>query len=381
MDKRFFHPTGLNQTGQYKNMPFTDYLEEMRSMILSARHFILEDHATIATLNSPFSLPSEERPKKGLIMIHGLLETPFITRDLASHFSKEGFDVRSILLPGHGTVPADLLDVSYEAWINTVKYAIKAFQKITDDIYICGISTGGMLAINEALDNDEIRGLFLVAPANEMKTPLKIFAPFVGLHKPLCRIFPFLKWLGKFPENDGMKYQTCAVNSGIQLHKLTEHVNKRLSKKTLRTPIWMTVTADDETLNSDASIKFFHQQSHPDNRLLIFTNKRNHYKMHNIQCVKSAVPDENIVQVSHVGIAISPENAHYGKNGDYTVLCHHNIKANRPVFGAINDAEKLWRNTKGKIKTKHDALYRLHYNPHFDKMTQSISDFLKEAGL
>ncbi len=381
MDKRFFQTTGLNQTGHYKNMPFADYLEEMRSTILSARHFIPEEHEKLASLNSPYALPNEERPKKGLLMIHGLLETPFITRDLASHFNKEGFEVRSILLPGHGTVPADLLNVSYEAWIDTVKYAIRDFQKTTDDIYLCGISTGGMLAINEAIDNDEIRGLFLLAPANQMKTGLKIFSPFVSLHKYLCRIFPFLKWLGKFPENDSMKYQTCAVNGGIQLYKLTKHVNERLAQKKLKTPIWMAVTADDETLNSKASIDFFHQQTHPDNRLLIFTNKNNHYKMHNIECVKSAVPDENIVNVSHLGIANSPENTHYGKDGDYTVLCHRNIKADRPVFGAINDAEKLWRDTKGKVKTKHDALYRLHYNPHFDKMTESISAFLKNFDL
>ncbi|MGI9500774.1 MAG: hypothetical protein ACR2P3_12090, partial [Geminicoccaceae bacterium] len=42
---------------------------------------------------------------RGILLIHGLNDTPFSMWDLGSRFAKACYLVRGVLLPGHGTVP------------------------------------------------------------------------------------------------------------------------------------------------------------------------------------------------------------------------------------------------------------------------------------
>ena len=75
-------------------------------------------------------------------------DSPFMMRDIGEYFKEKSFLVRSILLPGHGTVPGDLTNISYEKWIEAVQYGINSFEKETENLYIAGFSTGGALALH-----------------------------------------------------------------------------------------------------------------------------------------------------------------------------------------------------------------------------------------
>ncbi|MEK9627804.1 MAG: hypothetical protein VW455_02155 [Nitrospinota bacterium] len=67
-------------------------------------------------------LPFEYKPdpakcrasKPGVLLIHGLTDSPFLMRDIGERFRENCFWVRSILLPGHGTLPGDLLHIDYQ---------------------------------------------------------------------------------------------------------------------------------------------------------------------------------------------------------------------------------------------------------------------------
>lgn len=373
MDKRFFKPTGLNQSGQLSKLSFHEYQDHIRNAILHARAFVSEDHAKTAALCAPFEWKPAFPTQKGVLLIHGLLDTPFITRDLATFFVSQGFCVRSILLPGHGTVPADLTTIKYSAWVDSVNYAIADFQKTVRKLYVGGFSLGGLLAINAALEHNTLQGLFLFVPANKIKSPL---APFAECHKLISFAIPRAKWLTQFNENDPVRYQSIAINGGAQVYHLAHRVKQKLSVASLKIPLFMALTMDDETVDPLASLAFFQKQSHPNNQALLFTNNKNHYGLHNVTCVASAVPDENIIHLSHTGIGVSPNNLHYGAQGDYTLLCRQKITASHPQFGAIYDADKMMREPTGFLKKSHPALYRLHYNPHFDQLTTNLKAFL-----
>ncbi len=63
---------------------------------------------------APFKIPPGSACKTGtprciVVLVHGLSDTTFAMRDLAMTFAKQCFESRAVLLPGHGTRPADLM--------------------------------------------------------------------------------------------------------------------------------------------------------------------------------------------------------------------------------------------------------------------------------
>src|SRR5438552_16089884 len=103
-------------------------------------------------------------------MVHGLFDCPFVMRDVGEHLQKQNLLVRSHLLPGHGTVPGALLNVSYQDWINAANYAITNLSKDVEKIFLVGFSTGASLMLYHALQqsNKNIAGLILLAPAIQL---------------------------------------------------------------------------------------------------------------------------------------------------------------------------------------------------------------------
>jgi pimeloyl-ACP methyl ester carboxylesterase len=63
--------------------------------------------------NLPFEIRPAKNPRtgptgktKGILLVHGLGDSPGTFVDLAQEFAARGFLVRTVLLPGHGTRPA-----------------------------------------------------------------------------------------------------------------------------------------------------------------------------------------------------------------------------------------------------------------------------------
>ena len=84
--------------------------------------------------NAPFELkppagcPSGHgKPyRRGILLTHGLTDSPYSMRALGSFFQKNCFRVMAILLPGHGTQPGDLLDIHWQEWAKAEAYGTDA---------------------------------------------------------------------------------------------------------------------------------------------------------------------------------------------------------------------------------------------------------------
>lgn len=50
-----------------------------------------------------------QAPSRGIVLMHGLADMPASMRDIAQGFSDRCFVAHSLLLPGHGARPAELL--------------------------------------------------------------------------------------------------------------------------------------------------------------------------------------------------------------------------------------------------------------------------------
>src|SRR5262245_58616786 len=64
-------------------------------------------------------------PKGAVLLVHGLSDSPYSMRGIAETFEQQGYDVVVLRLPGHGTIPGALRDVSWKDWYAAVDLAAR----------------------------------------------------------------------------------------------------------------------------------------------------------------------------------------------------------------------------------------------------------------
>ncbi|MFT5708490.1 MAG: alpha-beta hydrolase superfamily lysophospholipase, partial [Oceanospirillaceae bacterium] len=82
------------------------------------------------------------------LLFHGLNDSPFIWQDFAKHIAQQGFDVRAVLLQGHGSHPRNMLDVSVSDWLKSAREHYNAWvmeaSARNKPIYLGGFSMGAL---------------------------------------------------------------------------------------------------------------------------------------------------------------------------------------------------------------------------------------------
>ncbi len=373
----------VNTSFKFTNdVPFEEYIRITRSMIEKTRVDINERNKTIILeANSPFELkpdlslyPQNENGKfkKGILLIHGLLDSPYIIKQVALYLQSKGFLVRSILLPGHGTVPADLTKVSHHEWIKATEYGIHRLQHHAEKVYLSGFSTGGALSIHQALKNPVIKGLILFSPALGIKTKMAGFAGLANF---------FTDWLVIRDDMDYARYESFPSNAADQIYQLTCDIDDLILKegKHINTPVFIALSADDITVDAEKTLYFFKNYVSAENSMLIlYTTKIKEHpvnKHSRIVIKNSFLPEERILNFSHISILIPPDDLHYGKNGDYK-WCLHYQRNKEKRTACMNDPE-IWQGEITKENLANHTLRRLTYNPLYHQMLKKLDCFLE----
>ena len=116
-----------------------------------------------------------------ILFIHGIVGTP-------NHFSEfvsrvpERISVYNLLLDGHGGSVQDFSHTSMQKWENQVRDAVDELTLSHTSLYIVAHSMGTLFAIDRAIENEKVKGLFLLA------VPLKI-APKLRMVSNLCKVY------------------------------------------------------------------------------------------------------------------------------------------------------------------------------------------------
>ncbi len=368
--------SGLNSSFNKNNLSFAAYIDAMRDIISQTRVDLENPQAQqIINANTPFELQpdknaaSKTNARKGILLIHGLYESPYHVRAIGQFFQKQGFLVRSILLPGHGTVPGDLLDVSYQAWLQACQFGIASFSDEVDELYLFGYSTGSTLALHEILDNPKIKAQFLFCPALQISR----LAAILHWHHRIASYAPRVRYYHLDKDMDHTKYQSFTCNSVTQLYQLIKILKQRLTKQTITTPTFMVLSQADTVINSKTAIHLFQKLENSKNRLILYTsNQTKVCNNKNIICKNSYFPEENIMNISHNSLAIAPDDPYYGKQGEFTKLQQAKLhcKAHEIVYGEESMQTMVMR------KYKH--FLRLNYNPDFYNLLENMKSFIDQ---
>jgi hypothetical protein len=144
---------------------FAAYVEQAKAQIAAANRAIGKELAPqVIDDRAPFELAPDPgrcrrsaagRHERAVLLIHGLGDTPYAMRDLGARFAVACYLVRAILLPGHGTVPGDLLEVGYEDWTDATRLGALSFADEVEKLYLVGFAAGGTLALDYALDEQK----------------------------------------------------------------------------------------------------------------------------------------------------------------------------------------------------------------------------------
>lgn len=356
---------------------FSDYIEKTRQYLIDNKIFLTETNREKELLAAlPFELLPEQtcngNRSKGIALVHGLGDTPLMMRDIGTELAKRCFLVRAILLPGHGTRPGDLIGVSQRDWQQSVQFAVDTLKNDVDDIYIGGFSLGGLLAINHATKDEDVRGVIAFSPA--------LHLPWMVSHTQWLKYL--MTWADVDPGEDYARYYATPLNAAAQIYKVTELLEEQLESQPFEKPVFIAQSQDDPVINPNRNRSIFQRYlTHPASRLLIYQRNSNTDDHKNnderISFANSFLPERRIYSYSHLALHISPQNSHYGENGDYR-FCDDDLGAGAM---ALCKADKLpWRGEIYRLDNSADAKkvrVRLTYNPQFSELLTAVDEFLE----
>ncbi|WP_238993589.1 alpha/beta hydrolase [Nocardioides caldifontis] len=122
----------------------------------------------IAPEDEAFSAPAQPRSdgrRTGVLLCHGFTGGPSSMRSWAEYLHERGYAVSVPRWPGHCTTWQECNTTTYADWYAEAERAFEKLQTDCDEVYVAGLSMGGCLALNLAVDKGrEVSGVVLVNP-------------------------------------------------------------------------------------------------------------------------------------------------------------------------------------------------------------------------
>lgn len=135
----------------------------------------------------PFYLPAG---KIGCLLVHGFTGAPKEMRLMGDYLQRNGITSYGVRLAGHGTDVKDMPRVRWRDWLASVEDGLHTLQGSCEQIFIAGLSMGGVLSLLAA-SYLPLRGVIAMATPYELNSdwrirfakPLSVLVPFVDKEK------------------------------------------------------------------------------------------------------------------------------------------------------------------------------------------------------
>tara|TARA_B100001063_G_scaffold56723_1_gene50744 strand:+ start:7104 stop:8267 length:1164 start_codon:yes stop_codon:yes gene_type:complete len=343
---------------------FLKYVNENKEWLESNRIFLTKNQELELFLNSPYERkPINQKASKGILLVHGLSDSPAYFHNLTQELVSQGFLVRTILLTGHGSKPADLINVEFKQWENLVKHHIKLLEKEVENLWLGGFSTGANLVTSYALQNEEdISGLLLFSPG---------FASNQSTLLPFSKIGSFFKtWLF---QNDNSKnilrYESLSMNASNLYYQSLKKVEEGFDNKNFSKPVFITISEDDSVIESKEIVSIFTSKFKNSKSHLLWFGRENNFKDKRIIHLPSYLPNQNIANFSHLSVLFKKNHFFYGINNEFKMFRNGQDK----IYNSSKD--ELWYSAWG-LKEEGKYFARLTWNPYFEKTIEHMTEVI-----
>jgi len=311
--------------------------------------------------NLPFEIPANGKvPYKGkFLLIHGLNDSPYVFVDVARQLTERGFDVRAVLLPGHGSSPEAQLAIKSTDWLTAARDQLKVFRG--DDnipVFLGGFSLGAVIATVLALENDDVRGLLLFSPA--YKSSMNHLLRWSYLYS------KFKPWVfgGMIIEDNPTKYNSIPINGAAQYYNTTKYLKRLWGRKKLAMPTLVVASVDDSVVDIEHMKNTLGRRfNHADNKLILYSNDASVKNDDKLIHRSSRYEQQRVLNQSHQSVLMSPDNALFGANGT-VLVCNGN---DWPTFSAcLYSKQQHWFGAQHTPSPDGVPVARATYNPDFN---------------
>ncbi len=168
--------------------------------------------------------------KVGCLLCHGFTGAPYEVHELGRYLSEKGITTIGPRLPGHGTTLNEMKKTSVKDWYSEYLKAFDTLQEHCQEIFIGGLSLGGLLTLKCATEKS-VRGVISMATPLKIKFPLTILPLFAP-------IFPNVsvkkgKWDLEYQEKYGILcYSRDPIGPANSVVKLIRKIRKKLKEIT-----------------------------------------------------------------------------------------------------------------------------------------------------
>ena len=319
--------------------------------------------------------PQEWRPpgpvRGSVLLVHGLGDSPWSFHDLGPALARRGFLVRTVLLPGHGTVPEDMLAVTLEDWRQVVAEQAALLAREAAPVFLGGFSTGANLVLDHAYGHPGVAGLLLFSPAFRSSVPFGWVAPW------LRHVKPWLIEPAPGQETLLVRYANVPTNGFAQYHRSSRLAQRHLQAGRFDKPVLMVLAAADSVVDTAHAVSSFRSRfPHPASRLLWYGPPPAAAADDGRVLTRPEVlPEWRISQFSHMGVLFSPDNPLYGQHGRLR-LCRNS--RDDEATRACEQSTELWFSEWG-YREAGKVHARLTFNPYFEWQLQQMAGVLDAA--
>lgn len=203
-----------------------------------------------------------QSPLRALIL-HGFTGNLRTVAALAPLCEARGLPYKMPLLRGHGTVPEDLLGVTWREWYADAEQALLSLSADGARVVVLGLSMGGLITLDLASRHPgRVAGIVTVAAALELGSPLVPFLPLLS---------PFVTWWKGKPESslsDPAAYDRFPLSGICSLLEYQGVVRARLHQ--VQSPILVVGSWNDQTVTPRAARVIFDAVAARDRELARF---------------------------------------------------------------------------------------------------------------
>jgi len=192
--------------------------------------------------NRTYEMVPDGEIRGGVLLMHGLTDSPYSVRAEAELYAKEGFYALALRIPGHGTIPGQLTVARWEDWRAAARLGARAVRERIGPkkpFHVVGYSNGGALAVQYALD--ALGDTALTRPDRVvLMSPMIGVTRFARAATAIAKLvgavaeipyFAQSRWLDIQPEFNPFKYNSFPAYAGQQTTEITREIHSSIDRE------------------------------------------------------------------------------------------------------------------------------------------------------
>jgi pimeloyl-ACP methyl ester carboxylesterase len=219
-------------------MTFPEYLETKKKNVSHQRHL-------------PYLLSHGHKTEKSVLLIHGIFSSPLYFKGMAKAFFERGYNVVTILLPGHWEKDLYRMGkLDSKEWSREADIGWEIAKQHGDKVILAGHSLGSLLNLEQSMkrDPEEIHGMVMLSPAVRLNWPTVISARAGEQFNINGNHFVFQK-------PDGIQVPDFHPKAAL----LIRETQIRVLNKPVSIPYYLAYTWADPVLDVPGLIRYFNQ--------------------------------------------------------------------------------------------------------------------------